>query len=186
MSLRPAIPSLVLLSMLSLLASCRCREPVVSAGEGEIRFVITGYREAADLGVEHCAESLEPDEILTSIEVRHPDGSKIARVTVRGRDATLRLVGPKPRRCVVRAETRVSVPQVGLEYELTVDGETTKLARWPGAYLEEDDSGSFPRYCTTPYEHFNNARIRPSPRGWEPLPTLGRSGLRPDLPETRP
>jgi hypothetical protein len=165
---RPAIPSLVLLSMLTLLASCGCRDPAVPDGEGEIGFVITGYREVADLGVERCAEALGPDEILTSIEVRHPDGSKITRVTVRGRDATLRLVGPNERRCAVRARTMVSVPQVGLRYELTVDGETTTSTRWPGDYVE--DARSFPRYCRPPYEYDNRARVRLSARGWESWP----------------
>ena len=148
-----------------------------SRGEGNIRFVITGYREAADLGVERCAESLEPDEILTSIEVRHPDGSKIARVTVRGRDATVKQVGDKVRRCAIRAATRISVPQMGLGYEFTVDGETkTTYTRWP-----RFETGG---RCDT-YDYFNPARVRLSARGWEPWPSLRGSGeivLRPDPP----
>jgi hypothetical protein len=165
----PAIPSLVLLSMLSLLASCGCRDPAVPDEEGTVRFVITGYREAADLGVERCAEALGPDEILTTIEVRHPDGSKIARVTVRGRDATVRPAEANARRCAIRAVTKVDVPQVGLRYEVTVDGETeATYIRWLREYWE--DARSFPRYCRTPYEYDNSARVRLAARGWEPWP----------------
>lgn len=61
--------------------------------EGTIAFVVTGRREAVDLEVEDCAESINPDDILKGITIRDPDGAEVARVTVRGRDASVKLVG---------------------------------------------------------------------------------------------
>jgi hypothetical protein len=60
---------------------------------------------------------------------------EVARVTVRGRDATVRKAGVDGRRCAVRAMTAVGV-QTGANYEvITADGERRYIG-WPQERLE--------------------------------------------------
>jgi hypothetical protein len=161
MSLRSVISGLVWLPMLSLFIGCRtCDSPP----EGTIGVVITGRKDSADLGVEHCEDAVDPDETLKTVAIRDPEGTKVARVTVRGRDATVKQVGANLQVCRIRVVKEVRVPQAGLSYELTVDG-VASSPDWPASEAEGSDrhyaGGACPSYVDTIYLH----RYA---RGWEP------------------
>jgi hypothetical protein len=133
MSLRSAITALVLFLMLLLLfLGCGACGDRVETREGTIYLLIADRRKAADLGVERC-KALDPDEVLESITVSDPDGAEVAPVMVRGRDATVLPVRADPRRCRIGSVKKVTV-QDGLDYEITVDGTTTRYTNWPGDY----------------------------------------------------
>ena len=127
MSLRSAISALVLLPMFSPLIGCIGCGDHVSTEEGAIAFIITGRRMAASLGIDQCDGLLDPDEILKSITIHDPEGSEVALVTVRGRDALV--YGADRRSCAIRVVRKVEV-QEGLDYRITVDSETTTYTNW--------------------------------------------------------
>jgi hypothetical protein len=171
MSLRSVISGLVLLPMLSSVVGCVCGDRV-SNSHGTIIVRLSGERGLSDLGVEHCEETVDPDGILKSITIRDPEGTEVASVSVRGRDATVKEVGANPRSCSVTAVKRVPVPQEGLLYEITADGKTYSLGDWPGEY---QPLGHF-ESCRSFYEYSDTRSIYLHARGWalEPIVQTGR------------
>ena len=131
MSLRPAIPRLVFLPVvLLLIGTTSCQGSSVHFdGAIKIRILAAGGKGVAGLGIDHCKRSVDPNEILKIIAIRDSDGKEVARMTVRGRDATAKKVGVNGRHCVVTAVEKVEV-QKGADYEITADGETFGI-QWP-------------------------------------------------------
>ena len=128
MSLRPAIPRLVFLPVvLLLIGTTSCQGSSVNLdGAIKIRILAAGGKGVAGLGIDHCKRSVDPNEILKIITIRDPGGMEVARMTLRGRDATAKKVG---RRCAIRAVRKVEVHKDG-DYEITADGETIGV-HWP-------------------------------------------------------
>jgi hypothetical protein len=103
-------------------------------GPGTIRILVT---KVMDPEAGPCTEVLDPNEILKTIVVREaPDlesaeGTEIARITVRGRDATEN----NGKACSYTAVEKVKA-QRGTAYGITADGETVTL-RWPGEMIDD-------------------------------------------------
>jgi hypothetical protein len=137
MSLKVAIPRLILLPVLLLTVATASCEGGFCEGEGTIWIRVTGWERRSVLGVEHCRGSVGPNEILKDISVRDQEGTEIARMTVRGQDATVKR-SRNGWRCVIRAEMRVEGVPIGPHYVVVADGETTSVGyRW--RYLDQDD-----------------------------------------------
>jgi hypothetical protein len=158
MSLRPAILRLVLPVLVLLIGTSACR----GASEGTVKIVVSGERPIHGLRVDQCEGSVGPDEVLTIITLRDMDGDDVAHMTVFGRDATVESVGDRGRRCALTAVKNVQVPKKGVDYKITIDGETSKL-RWPEGEPPEH------QWFDSPYIP-DTATVGLYARGWVPLP----------------
>lgn len=128
----PVSRRLVCLTILVLLLGTTACQGGGAGRDGTIRIIVTRGK---GLGVEHCKGSVDPNEILKMITVREEDGSEVARMTVRGRDAVVKTVGVDGRRCVVKAAMDVDAP-VGAPYEVTADDETVTVT-WPSEGIDD-------------------------------------------------
>jgi len=128
----PAIRRLGFLTILVLVVSTTACRGGGAGREGTIRIIVTRGK---GLGVDHCKGSVNPNEILKMITVREEDGSEVARMTVRRRDAVVKTAGVDGRRCVVKATMDVEAP-VGAPYEITADDETVTVT-WPSEGIDD-------------------------------------------------
>jgi hypothetical protein len=139
MPLRPALPRLIFLPVLLLLVAA----PACGGYMGPGTIVLRVTKVVDGIGIEQCGRSVGPNEILKTITIRETDGTQVATVTMRGRDATVNERESDMPRCSLAAVKEVEV-QTGNDYEITADDGETRDIDWP---VEEMDDSCYVGDC---------------------------------------
>lgn len=132
---------------------------LASLGGGEVVDTITVRVTGFKVGGNDPCDTLDPDRVLKNITIREGE-TTVARLRILARDAEVwNNWGRHKRRCTIRVEQAVRVPNVDpAAVTVTGDGETKTL---PREYYEPDCPGCGVRYVYIPGVRFVARRSEP-------------------------